>query len=57
MKSDQNMMERDPSMENMGPDVMCKVPKEVYDALRAWTGAEPSQSALARAVDRWQGRQ
>lgn len=30
-----------------------KVPKEVYDALIAWSGQEPSQSVLARAVDEW----
>jgi len=29
------------------------VPTYVVDALKAWTGSEPSVSALARAVDRW----
>jgi len=30
-----------------------RIPKSVYDALLAWTGREPTQSLLARAVDDW----
>ena len=29
------------------------VPQAVIDALKGWTGSEPSQSVLARAVDAW----
>lgn len=29
------------------------VPVEVYNALQNWSGNEPSQSVLARAVDKW----
>jgi hypothetical protein len=29
------------------------IPQAVIDALKVWTGSEPSQSALARAVDAW----
>src|SRR3546814_14165554 len=32
------------------------VPPAVLEALKLWTGAEPSQSLLARAVDEWQGQ-
>ena len=31
------------------------IPQEVYEALLAWTGAEPSQSILARAMNEWLG--
>lgn len=31
------------------------VPQPVFDALIAWTGAEPSQSILARALEEWGG--
>src|SRR3546814_8393424 len=33
------------------------VPPAVLEALKLWTGAEPSQSLLARAVDEWQGQE
>ena len=35
-------------------DQTAVVPMPVYRALLAWSGAEPSQSVLARAVDEWQ---
>ncbi|HYD34139.1 MAG TPA: hypothetical protein VEA39_06160 [Methylophilaceae bacterium] len=35
------------------PTDMVTIPKEVYDALLVWSGAEPSQSVLALAVDKW----
>ncbi|WP_198297933.1 hypothetical protein [Bordetella genomosp. 9] len=39
-------------IQQAGSDVQL-VPTYVVDALKAWTGSEPSVSALARAVDRW----
>lgn len=33
------------------------VPENVYRALIAWRGAEPSQSVLARSIDEWSKRQ
>jgi hypothetical protein len=35
------------------PQASEAVPQAVIDALKGWTGAEPSQAMLARAVDAW----
>lgn len=37
------------------PEGWKRVPESVFDALVAWTGTEPSQSILARALEEWGG--
>lgn len=38
-------------------DQLATIPATLYWALLAWTGAEPSQSVLAREVEAWPSRQ
>lgn len=38
------------------PAGMVMVPRELAEALRNWSGYEPSQSVLAREVDAWRKR-
>jgi hypothetical protein len=39
--------------DHAGAEVPQPIPQSLIHALRSWTGAEPSQSALSREVDAW----